>query len=310
MMTITALSLALATGLTGPCSSPCSGEATASNMTLVSNQAPKNIVETAVAAGSFNTLAAALKAADLIDVLTGDGPFTVFAPTDAAFAKLPAGTVETLLKPENKAQLRAVLLYHVVPGNAMAKDVVGKKAWATANGQQLSVETRGQNVMIDGARVTSADIVASNGVIHVIDAVILPETKTIPQVADAAGSFGTLLAAVKAAGLSDTLSGEGPFTVFAPTDEAFAALGTTVQDLLKPENKAKLASILTYHVVSGRVFASQVKDLNEAKTVNGQTVKIEVKNGKVMVGGAEVVTADIDASNGVIHVINKVLIPQ
>lgn len=310
MMTITALSLALAAGLTGPCSSPCSGETTASNLTLVSNQAPKNIVETAVAAGSFNTLAAALKAADLIDVLTGDGPFTVFAPTDAAFAKLPAGTVETLLKPENKAQLRAVLLYHVVPGNAMAKDVVGKKAWATANGQQLNVETRGENVMIDGARVTSADIAASNGVIHVIDAVILPETKTIPQVADAAGSFGTLLAAVKAAGLSDTLSGEGPFTVFAPTDEAFAALGTTVQDLLKPENKAKLASILTYHVVSGRVFAAQAKDLKEATTVNGQTVKIESKWGKVMVGGAEVVTADIDASNGVIHVINKVLIPQ
>jgi uncharacterized surface protein with fasciclin (FAS1) repeats len=279
-------------------------------MTLVANQAPKNIVETAVAAGSFNTLAAALKAADLVDVLTGDGPFTVFAPTDAAFAKLPAGTVETLLKPENKAQLRAVLLYHVVPGNAMAKDVVGKKAWATANGQQLNVETRGENVMIDGARVTSADIAASNGVIHVIDAVILPETKTIPQVADAAGSFGTLLAAVKAAGLSDTLSGEGPFTVFAPTDEAFAALGTTVQDLLKPENKDKLASILKYHVVSGRVFAAQAKDLKEATTVNGKSVKIESKWGKVMVGGAEVVTADIDASNGVIHVINKVLIPQ
>ncbi len=310
MMTITALSLALAAGLTGPCSAPCTGESSASNMTLVANQAPKNIVETAVAAGSFNTLAAALTAADLVDVLTGEGPFTVFAPTDAAFAKLPAGTVETLLKPENKAQLRAVLLYHVVPGNAMAKDVVGKKAWATANGQQLNVETRGETVMIDNARVTAADIAASNGVIHVIDTVILPETKTIPQVADAAGSFSTLLAAVKAAGLADTLSGEGPFTVFAPTDEAFAALGTTVQDLLKPENKDKLASILKYHVVSGRVFAEQAKGLKEAKTVNGQTVKIESKWGKVMVGGAEVVTADIDASNGVIHVINKVLIPQ
>lgn len=310
MVTIPVLSLALAAGLTGPCPSPCTGETTASNMTLVAHQAPKNIVETAVAAGSFNTLAAALKAADLVGVLTGDGPFTVFAPTDAAFAMLPAGTVETLLKPENKAQLRAVLLYHVVPGNAMAKDVVGKKAWATANGQQLNVETRGDTVMIDNARVTATDVAASNGVIHVIDTVILPETKTIPQVADAAGSFSTLLAAVKAAGLAETLSGEGPFTVFAPTDEAFAALGTTVQDLLKPENKDKLASILKYHVVSGRVFAAQAKDLKEATTVNGQSVKIESKWGKVMVGGAEVVTADIDASNGVIHVINKVLIPQ
>lgn len=310
MLSMTALSLVLAAGVSGPCSSPCSGEKTNESLTLVTNQAPKNIVETAVAAGSFNTLAAALKAADLVDVLTGAGPFTVFAPTDAAFAKLPAGTVETLLKPENKDKLRAVLLYHVVPGKAMAKDVVGKNAWATANGQQVNIQVRGETVSIDNAKITATDIAASNGVIHVIDTVILPETKTIPEVADAAGSFGTLLAAVKAAGLAETLSGEGPFTVFAPTDEAFAALGTTVQDLLKPENKDKLTAILTYHVVSGRVFAEQAKGLSEAKTVNGKTVKIESKWGKVMVGGAEVVSADIDAANGVIHVINKVLIPQ
>lgn len=134
--------------------------------------------------------------------------------------------------------------------------------------------------------------------------------KNIVETAVAAGSFKTLAAALEAAGLLEALQGSGPFTVFAPTDEAFAALGTTVQDLLKPENKAKLASILTYHVVAGRVFAEQAKGLTEAKTVNGQTVAIESMSGKLKVGGATVVAADIDASNGVIHVIDTVLLPK
>jgi uncharacterized surface protein with fasciclin (FAS1) repeats len=198
----------------------------------------------------------------------------------------------------------------VVPGKAMAADVVGKEAHATLNGQQINVVSRGGSVMIDNAKVTAADVKASNGVIHIIDTVILPESKSIPEVAEAAGSFGTLLAAVNAAGLADTLSGEGPFTVFAPTDEAFAALGTTVTDLLKPENREKLTSILTYHVVSGRVFAAQAKTLSEAKTVNGQTLAIKSSYGKLTVGGAQVISADIDASNGVIHVIDKVLLPK
>ncbi len=313
MITTVALSLVLSAGLAGGPGCSGSSSTTASNhysMTNASWSADKNIVETAVAAGSFKTLAAALESAGLLEALQGSGPFTVFAPTDEAFAKLPAGTVENLLKPENKAKLQAVLKYHVVPGKAEAKTVVTKGSWETLNGQQIAVVVKGDSVTIDGAKVTATDIIATNGVIHVIDSVILPETKSIPQVAEAAGSFTTLLAAVKAAGLSETLSGEGPFTVFAPTDEAFAALGTTVQDLLKPENKAKLASILTYHVVAGRVFAEQAKGLTEAKTVNGQTVAIESKLGKLKVGGATVVAADIDASNGVIHVIDTVLLPK
>lgn len=314
MFLTTAMSLTLSAGMTGPCSTACSTEAEPQvQMTNVSydhHGKKKDIVDTAVAAGSFNTLAAALKAADLIDALKGEGPFTVFAPTDEAFAKLPAGTVETLLKPENKAQLQAILLYHVVPGKAVAKDVLGKPAWATLNGQQINIATKGESAMVDNATIVSTDVMASNGVIHVIDTVILPETKTIPQVAEAAGSFTTLIAAVKAAGLSDTLMGKGPFTVFAPTDEAFAALGTTVQDLLKPENIGTLKSILTYHVVPGRVFSSQAMTLSEAPTVNGKSLAIESKWGKLKVGGVEVVLGDIDASNGVIHVIDGVLIPE
>lgn len=142
----------------------------------VKAQAPKDIVDTAVAAGSFKTLAAALQAAGLVDTLKGAGPFTVFAPTDEAFAKLPKGTVEDLLKPENKAKLTAILTYHVVPGKVMAAQVVtmnGKEA-KTVNGQSVKISVNGNMVMVDGAHVVKTDVAASNGVIHVIDTVILP----------------------------------------------------------------------------------------------------------------------------------------
>lgn len=138
--------------------------------------APKDIVDTAVAAGSFTTLAAALQAADLVDTLKGDGPFTVFAPTDAAFEKLPAGTVAELLKPENKAKLQRILTYHVVAGRVMAADVVKLSSAKAVSGDTIPVMVHGgTTVMVDNATVTTADIVASNGVIHVIDQVILPE---------------------------------------------------------------------------------------------------------------------------------------
>ncbi|TNF73551.1 MAG: fasciclin domain-containing protein [Acidobacteria bacterium] len=141
---------------------------------LAGSYAKKDIVDTAVDAGSFNTLVAAVQAAGLVDALKADGPYTVFAPTDEAFAKLPAGTVENLLKPENIEQLRAVLTYHVVPGKIMAKDVKNLSEGTTLQGQDLSFEIRKGKVLVDGAEVIQADIATSNGVIHVIDAVVLP----------------------------------------------------------------------------------------------------------------------------------------
>jgi uncharacterized surface protein with fasciclin (FAS1) repeats len=133
-----------------------------------------DIIDTAVEAGQFTTLAAALGAAGLVETLKGPGPFTVFAPTDAAFAKLPAGTVENLLKPENKDQLAAILTYHVVPGAVMAADVVKVDEAETVNGQMLNVTVNGDQVMVNDATVTATDIAATNGVIHVIDTVVLP----------------------------------------------------------------------------------------------------------------------------------------
>lgn len=145
------------------------------DMTTKAATQPQDIVTTAVAAGSFKTLAAALEAAGLVETLQGKGPFTVFAPTDEAFAKLPKGTVEDLLKPANKEKLVSVLTYHVVPGNVMAKDVVGLKTAKTVNGQSLSIVTKDGAVSIDGAKVVKTDIACSNGVIHVIDSVVLPK---------------------------------------------------------------------------------------------------------------------------------------
>lgn len=134
----------------------------------------KDIVDTAVGAGSFNTLVAAVTAADLVDTLKSEGPFTVFAPTDEAFGKLPEGTVESLLKPENKEKLQAILLYHVVPGNVMAADVVKLSSAKTANDMQLAIMVDGKTVKVNDAQVIQTDIKTSNGVIHVIDTVLIP----------------------------------------------------------------------------------------------------------------------------------------
>ena len=134
----------------------------------------KNIVEVAVANGSFNTLVAAVQAAGLVDTLSGDGPFTVFAPTDEAFAKLPAGTVETLLKPENLSKLQGILTYHVISGKVMSSDIQPTQMVKTVNGKEVSIKLSGGTVNVDSAKVVAADVAASNGVIHVIDAVILP----------------------------------------------------------------------------------------------------------------------------------------
>lgn len=269
-----------------------------------------DIVDTAVAAGSFKTLAAALDAAGLVDTLKGKGPFTVFAPTDEAFSKLPKGTVKKLLEPGNKQQLIDVLTYHVVKGRVPAAKVVKLSGATTVNGQRVDILVEDGKVKVDNANVLKTDIECKNGIIHVIDNVILPAGDNIPATAVKSGKFKTLVAAAKAAGLVEALSGKGPFTVFAPTDEAFAKLPKgTVEALLKPENKAKLASILKYHVVQGRVYSTDALAAGKAKTLQGDAVRIAVKNKKAMVNDANLVATDLDASNGVIHVIDSVILP-
>ncbi|MCA9300363.1 MAG: fasciclin domain-containing protein [Phycisphaerales bacterium] len=300
--------LAAAAGAqTCPLSAQSESQATVRTVAHAGN----DIVSTAMAAGSFNTLLAAAKAAGLAETLMGDGPFTVFAPTDEAFAKLPTGTVESLLKPENRDTLRAILTYHVVPGAVNAATVTRLNDAVTVNGQAVSIMATEHGVKVDDANVVKTDITCSNGIIHVIDRVILPSDKNIVEVASGAGSFNTLLAAAKAAGLAEALMGDGPFTIFAPTDEAFQALPAgTVESLLKPENKAKLASILKYHVVKGRVFAKDAVTAGTAPTLQGGSVVIDVREGRLTVDNANIISTDIDASNGVIHVIDRVILPR
>jgi transforming growth factor-beta-induced protein len=278
-------------------------------------------VDTAVADGRFTTLVAAVQAAGLVETLKSEGPFTVFAPTDEAFAKLPAGTVEDLLKPENIETLKNILLYHVVPAKVMAADAValdGQSAETALADNSFTISVKDGKVFLnDNVEVIITDIETSNGVIHVIDTVLLPEEKTadIVDTAVADGRFTTLVAAVQAAGLVETLKSEGPFTVFAPTDEAFAKLPAgTVEDLLKPENLETLKNILLYHVVPAKVMAADAVALDgqsAATALADNSFTISVKDGKVFLNdNVEVIITDIETSNGVIHVIDTVLLPE
>jgi uncharacterized surface protein with fasciclin (FAS1) repeats len=273
---------------------------------------PKDIVDTAVDAGDFSTLAAALTAAELIDALKQPGPFTVFAPTDAAFAELGAA-VDDLLLPENKDNLIAVLSYHVIAADSaiMSSDLEDGALVSTLGGPPLAVDLSGAAPMINDAEVTTADIETSNGVIHVINKVLLPPSDDIVATAvNTENEFTLLEAALGAAELVTALQGEGPFTVFAPTDAAFQALGTTLDDLLKPENKDQLANILKYHVVSGRIAAADLSNGQQVETLfEGNSVTIDLSGETPKVDDANIVQTNILTTNGVIHVIDKVIIP-
>jgi transforming growth factor-beta-induced protein len=298
------------------------------NATISLSNLP-NIVGVASASTDFSTLVTAVKAAGLVDTLSGNGPFTVLAPTNDAFSKLPAELLDKLLLPENKNALTKILTYHALVGKNMAADVIklDAKSVATVNGASINVKiVNGGVILNDKANVTKTDIVASNGVIHVIDQVLVPSDldlstlvskpavvsqSNIVGVAVAAPAFSTLVAAVKATGLVNTLSGNGPFTVFAPTNDAFAKVPADVlAKLLLPENKDALIKVLTYHLVAGKVDASQVVKLTSAKTVQGSDIKIAVLDGKVKLNDkTTVLTTDIATSNGIIHSIDSVLLP-
>ena len=289
---------------------------------MMAEEEMSSIAEIAAQAGTFNTLLAALEAAGLAETFAGEGSFTVFAPTDDAFAALPEGTVEALLA-DPEGALTDILTYHVVEGKVMASDVVALDAATTLNGKEISIMVDGDSVILnETVKVTATDIEASNGVIHVIDAVLLPPAdmaegemmeakQSIAEIAAEAGTFNTLLAALEAAGLAETFAGEGSFTVFAPTDDAFAALPEGTIEALLADPEGALTDILTYHVVDGKVMASDVVTLDEATTLNGQTIKITVDGDSVILNDTVMVIAtDIEASNGVIHVIDAVLIPS
>ncbi|EHR75684.1 MAG: putative adhesion lipoprotein containing fasciclin-like repeats [uncultured Candidatus Poseidoniales archaeon] len=275
---------------------------------LTPTDSPNDIPRTAQCTGIHDSLVSAVVQAELLETLQGAGPFTLFAPTDQAFAD--AGIdLAALDTPEGKAALTDILLYHVIAGEVPSSAVSECLTATTVNGNPISF-TVGDGVMVNDATVTLADVNTSNGVIHVIDTVLTPTAtpNDIPRTAQCTGIHNSLVAGVIQAGLLPTLQTDGPFTVFAPTDQAFADAGIVLADLDTPEGQAALSDILLYHVIEGEVPASAVTDCLSAETVNGNPLSFTVGDS-VMVNGATVTATDVATSNGIIHVIDKVLTP-
>jgi uncharacterized surface protein with fasciclin (FAS1) repeats len=257
-----------------------------------------------------NTLALILELTGLDDALNGDGPFTVFAPTDDAFELLPEELIDELLA--NPALLVDILLYHVVGATALSSDLADGQQIITLNGEAVEVTINANGIFINNSQVTVADLVADNGVVHVIDAVLLPpaELPTVFDIISTSPVHTTLTTAINAAQLGETLRGEGPFTVFAPTDDAFSALPEGLLEELLADPSGTLTSILLYHVVGATAFSTDLTDGQSIVTLNGESVTIRIEGTSVFVNDALVVVADIEASNGVVHVINAVLVPS
>lgn len=288
---------------------------------IPSYAAENDIVEIASGNPDFSILVSALQEAELVSALQAEGPFTVFAPTNAAFADLLEALdidAEALL---SHPDLAKVLLYHVVSGKVMSTDLSDGMTAATLHGGSLAIGVDG-GVTINDANVAVADIEASNGVIHVIDKVLVPEDFVLEQpapqeekpdiveIALGDSQFSMLVMLLQKADLVSALQGEGPFTVFAPTNDAFNALLAELE-ISADELMAQpaLADVLLYHVVSGKVMSTDLSDGLAAPTLEGDTVVFDLSSG-VKVDSASVIAADVEASNGVIHVVDGVLIPE
>jgi uncharacterized surface protein with fasciclin (FAS1) repeats len=273
---------------------------------LLPVELPATVVDIIVNSPDHTTLETAVIEAGLADDLSGEGPFTVFAPTDAAFAALPAGTIESLLA--DIPTLTNILLYHVAGANAFSSDLSDGQMIMTLEGSDVEVTINNDGVFINDAQVIIANLEADNGIVHVIDAVLTPPPATVVDIIVNSPDHTTLETAVIAAGLADDLSGDGPFTVFAPTDAAFAALPAgTVADLLN--DIPALTNILTYHVVGAEAFSDELTDGQMIMTLEGSDVEVTINNDGVFINDAQVIVADIIADNGVVHVIDAVLIP-
>ncbi len=271
-----------------------------------SADATQDIPANAAATGVHNTLVDALTTANLVSTLQGSGPFTVFAPTDTAFAE--AGIdISTFDTQEEIDTLTSILLHHVVAGSVASSALTDGMFATTVNGDRVQFGVDANGVTLSNANVTTADVQASNGIIHVIDRVMLPPVD-IPTTAQSTGIHGSLVAAVIQAELLSTLEGPGPFTVFAPTDQAFTDAGIDLADFSTEAGKQTLADILLYHVVGADVPAANVTECMTADAANGQPLAFTVDGG-VMVNDANVVMTDVISSNGLIHVIDKVLMP-
>jgi len=253
----------------------------------------------------------------LLDLVSASGValppherLTIFAPTNEAFAALPKDTVEFLLSTEGRATLQTILSHHVCTGDLTSSDLLGRRSIATLSGQRVDITAEGM-FTVDDARVLATDVAFDNGTVHVIDSVLMPELATIAAIAVQTEELATLTAAVDAAGLAGQLGeGNGPYTVFAPVNSAFERLPEGVLDtLLESRNRSRLAAVLGLHVVPGRINSSDFLAIGAVETYFGDIVDIRLSEGSVRIGNAAIVKTDIDARNGVIHLIDDVILP-
>lgn len=267
--------------------------------------APQTITQTAAATASLSTLVTALQAAELTTTLNGPGPFTVFAPVNSAFSALPSDVVTRLLETGNRAILTKVLTFHVVPGRITASQLRDGQSLTTVEGTALPVSVANGVVTVGGARVTTADVEASNGVVHLIDGVMLGSLDIVDNAI--IRGFSSLVSAVQAANLVTQLRG-GSLTVFAPTNAAFSAIPGGA-----PSDVATLTRVLQLHVVGSRALSSQLSNGQQLPTLlTGTSLTVGLTGGVRVTGPrnfASVVAADVVAKNGVIHVIDTVLLP-
>ena len=276
----------------------------------VSADETKDIPTNATETGIHNSLVAALAHAELVDTLSGVGPFTVFAPTDQAFTDAGIDLANFNTDEANQT-LVDILTYHVVSGEVLSSALTDGMSVETLNGDNITIGV-GDNVTVNDATVTLADVVSSNGVIHVIDKVLLPPVDgpgDIPTIASSTGVHDVLVDAIIQAGLLDSLSDVGPYTIFAPTDQAFTDAGIDLADFSGDDGIAALGNVLAYHVTMGTVMSGELSDGQLVTMLNQQQVRVGVTPGGVIVNDASVTQADVVASNGVIHVIDKVLMP-
>lgn len=267
-----------------------------------------SIVDVLALDGRFTTLIAAVQAAGLADALATGGPFTVFAPTDDAFAALPPGTVESLLG--DIPALQNVLLYHVLGKAVTSPHLLGRRTLETLQGESVKTSINRQGLFINQSKVLNREVRAPNGIIHVIDAVLLPPPAkpNLLELLKNDGRFNTLVTALEVAELDSVVATGGPFTIFAPTDEAFGKIPAEVlADLIA--DKEALTAVLLYHVVSGDKSAKELLKQRFVTTLQGQKVTVYHWWSKVFVNKSQVIDADLKASNGTVHGINAVLLP-
>ncbi|MFT6815741.1 MAG: transforming growth factor-beta-induced protein [Sphingobacteriales bacterium] len=285
----------------------------------------QNISQNLSSAQNLTTLVTLLKFAELQNVLATSGPFTIIAPTNSAFDKLPSNTMKVLSQASAKDQLTGILKYHVIPGSLSTSDLKDGDVLKTINGETISVKKFGKKLYFNNSLVSESDAFCSNGVVHFVNDVQLPPLSTKGTIVGGAAmspaknvmenvrkapNLSTLVTALEAVNMDGGLEAVGPITVFAPTNSGFEQLGDKVTQLLTPEGQTELRQVLSYHVVSGKFTINELKNGAKLKTVNGQKLVVSKKDGNVYINGALVVTRNIDSSNGRFHIIDTVLLPE